>query len=144
MKIHPIHPDEIMIYWSNVADRLSRALLHGAGESKLCDWHKSLVNGTSQLWILTTDDLSEIVGVVLTQILTYARHKTLHVVLHEANDFKSIAHLHADLERFALEQGCIAIEQWGRRGWAKTLPKEIPGYKEAYVVMRKELNNASN
>lgn len=130
-----------MIYWPNVADRLARALLHGAGESKLCDWHKSLVNGNSQLWLLTTDDLNTIVGVVLTQILVYARHKTLHIVLHESDDFKAIASLHAELERFAREQGCVAVEQWGRRGWAKTLPKEIPGYQEAYIVMRKELIN---
>jgi hypothetical protein len=31
------------------------------------------------------------------------------------------------------------VEQWGRPGWAKVLPKLIPGFEQAYVVMRKNI-----
>jgi hypothetical protein len=132
MRVRPVLPEGIMHVWPLVQERLQRALNHGVGESTLADWHKSLVNGASQLWVI--DHEEAIVGAVLTQILTYVRHKTLQIVLFEATK-----PLHADLEKFAMDNQCVAVEQWGRRGWARVLPTQVPGYEEAYVVMRKKL-----
>ncbi len=44
------------------------------------------------------------------------------------------------VEKFAKENRCIAVEQWGRAGWTKILPKKIPGFKTVYHVMRKDIN----
>jgi hypothetical protein len=47
--------------------------------------------------------------------------------------------LFSTLEEFAKDAGCVAVEQWGRPGWAKVLPQLIPGFEQAYVVMRKNI-----
>jgi len=72
-------------------------------------------------------------------VLHYAQHKTLHIIAFSGEDFKQQAQVFPTVEQFAKGLGCKAIEQWGRQGWAKVLPEYVPGFKQAYVVMRKEL-----
>lgn len=138
MKIRLVMPDEIAMTWNNYVPLITSALDHGCGETKLSEYLRRLMAMEAQLWAISNGD-DELIGVGLTQFLNYSTHKTLHIVGCAGIDWPQWAHLHSVVESFAIKGGAIAVEQWGRPGWTKVLPKLVPGYKPVYQVMRKEL-----
>jgi len=38
-------------------------------------------------------------------------------------------------ESFAIDNGCAALELWGRKGWKKMLPE----WNDSYIVYTKEI-----
>lgn len=133
----PLPVDNVLEYWPYLDRRLQQALEHSVGESTLTDWLRALLNGNAQLWPFFVDD--HIHGAGLTQFINYNRCRTLHVVLIQVDDFAKYGPwCWQVLEEFGKANNCIAAESWGRPGWAKTLPKLIPGFKPAYQVMRKD------
>jgi hypothetical protein len=138
MKIILLTPDEAVQYWSTLSTYFEKVIEHGQGESTLTDYLRKVLNNYAQCWALVSEDY-KIVGAGLTEIINYSQHKTLHIIAYSGDDFDSQAKVFSTVEEYAKNMGCKAIEQWGRSGWAKVLPKYVPGFKEAYVVMRKDL-----
>jgi len=137
--IRLVLPHEVGDIWHRVSDRLQGALEWGVHESTLHDWLVALINMRAQLWLLIDKKEEKLIGVILTQFLEYKQHKTLHVILFQADNFKAIGHHIATLEEFARTNGAIALEQWGRPGWSRHLPRNQPGWELAYHVMRRPL-----
>ena len=137
MNITLLSPEEALKWWPTLSEELTRGLEKGQGESTLTDYMKKILNNHAQCWVLLKDN--KIVGAGLTEVLTYSQHKTLHIIVYAGTDFEEQAQVFPTIELFAKSQGCKAIEQWGRPGWAKVLPQYVPGFKQAYVVMRKEI-----
>jgi hypothetical protein len=144
--LHLLLPDAVGEYWHLVKDRLQQAISHGTGESTLADWLKALANGNAQLWILLEEGLptaneaeikAALRGALITQFLNYNRYRTLHLVMLQSDDFSQSAPQYHLLEAFGKRNNCVAIEQWGRPGWARALPKYVPGFKLSYHVMKK-------
>jgi len=138
MKIILLTPDQTVQHWSIISGYLNKVIEHSQGESTLTDYLKKILNEYVQCWAVVDNDLN-IIGVGLTQYLQYSQHKTLHIIAFSGSDFEEQSKVFPTVEQFARDSGCKAIEQWGRPGWAKVLPKYVPGFKEAYVVMRKDL-----
>lgn len=138
MKIRIVGAEELTLTWGRYTDLLLRALSHGCNETPLHSYLARLLNQQAQLWAVE-DGSGQLQGVVLTQFLDYQTHQTLHIVACAGVEFDKWAHLHSVIESFAIKNKAVAVEQWGRPGWAKVLPKLIPGYKAVYQVMRKEL-----
>lgn len=138
MKIIILTPDQALKHWVILSGLFSKVLEHGQGESTLTDYMKKILNEMAHCWAVL-DDNNCIVGAGLTQYLQYAQHKTLHIIAFSGDNFEEQSKVFPTVEQFARDSGCQAIEQWGRPGWAKVLPKYVPGFKEAYVVMRKDL-----
>jgi hypothetical protein len=138
MKTRIVLPDELVQTWDRYVDLLNSALKHGCGETSLAEWLRRLMAMQAQLWAVETEE-GNLKGVALTQFIDYGNHKTIHLVLCAGADWPEWAHLHKDVEDFGSRNGCIAVEQWGRAGWARQLPKFLPGYRAVYQVMRKDL-----
>jgi hypothetical protein len=137
MNINLLTPDLVTENWHLLKEPLKQALDHGVGESNITDWLKKALNWQAQIWIVTTD-LNLIVGVGLTQFIQYSQHKTLHIVCY-TGEWREFSEQFTVVEKFGKDNGCKAIEQWGRPGWSKVLPKIIPGFETVYHVMRKEI-----
>jgi hypothetical protein len=137
MKIRLLHPEEVLKEWLVLSPLIQEALDKGQGENTLLDHMKRLLNFSTHCWLITNDE--EVKGVILTEFLQYTQHKTLHIITLSGNDFELWVHLYPTIEQFAKDAECKAIEQWGRPGWAKVLPKLVPGFEQAYVVMRKNI-----
>jgi len=129
--------EQALHYWPTISPILLRARDKGQEESSMTDYMKKILNGVAQCWVVLEGD--QIIGAGLTEIIYYAQHKTLHIILFAGSDFEEQSKMFPVVEQYAKDSGCKAIEQWGRAGWAKTLPKYVPGFKQAYVVMRKDL-----
>ena len=138
MKIIILTPEQALTHWVTLSELFSKVIEHGQGESTLTDYMKKILNEMAQCWaVLDNNDC--IVGAGLTEYLQYSQHKTLHIIAFSGSNFEEQSKVFPTVEQFARDSGCIAIEQWGRPGWAKVLPKYVPGFKEACVVMRKDL-----
>jgi hypothetical protein len=137
MIIHKTTPQEALQHWPTISQLLIKARDTGQEESSMTDYMQKILNGVAQCWVIIDED--QIIGAGLTEILNYAQHTTLHIILFAGSNFEEQSQMFPAVEKFAREQGCKAIEQWGRPGWAKVLPQYVPGFKQAYVVMRKDL-----
>jgi hypothetical protein len=137
MKITLLSPADALTWWPTLSEYLKKAMDTGQGESNLTDYMKKILNEQAHCWAIINDN--KIVGVGLTEILQYSQHKTLHIIAYSGDSFEEQANTFPHIEEFARKFGCSAIEQWGRPGWAKVLPQYVPGFKQAYVVMRKEI-----
>ena len=139
MKTILLVPDQVTEHWHQLKDHLKKAIDHGVGESTLTDYLKRLLAFQAQCWVVL-DEQENIKSVTLTQFLDYSTHRTLHIVATRGTDFEQWADQFYVVEKFAKENNCKAVEQWGRPGWSKILPKIIPGFETVYHVMRKEIN----
>lgn len=131
-------PGEVAEHWHLVKDYLKRALEHGAGESTLADYLAKIMNYQAQLWVVL-DEGQHVVAAGMTKFIQYSRHKTLHLVALGGDNLNDWGDTFSVVEQFARDNGCVAIEQWGRPGWSRVLPKIVPGFETVYHVMRKEL-----
>lgn len=138
MEIVMLPPELVLKHWFTISSLLEKALDKGQGETTLTDHMRNILNNDTHCWIIG-DDNYNIVGAGLTKINQYAEYKTLHIIVFSGNDIKEQSKVFPTVEEFARQIGCKAIEQWGRPGWAKELPKYVPGFKQAYVVMKKDL-----
>lgn len=132
-----VTPEQALEYWPTFSPMLKESLDHGVGESTLTDYMRKILSYDAQLWAFMDND--KLKGIGLTQFLNYATHRTLHIIACSGVDWKEWADQYYIVEQFAKENNCKAVEQWGRKGWAKVLPKYVPGFKEVYTVMRKDL-----
>jgi hypothetical protein len=137
MKITILSHAEILAHWNTLSVLLNKAIDQNCGEAKLEDYLRKVLNDEAQLWAIFDNDI--ITGAGVTEVLTYSKQKVFHIFLFAGIDFELQSQVFPIVEAFAKDCGCVAIEQWGRKGWAKTLPKYVPGFREVYTVMRKEL-----
>jgi hypothetical protein len=138
MKIILLSPQQALEHWPTISGLFAKVINHGQGESTLTGYMKKILNDMAHCWAVV-DESHNIIGAGLTQYLQYEQHKTLHIIAFAGSNFEEQSKVFPTVEEFAKQSGCKAIEQWGRPGWAKVLPKYVPGFKEAYVVMRKDL-----
>jgi hypothetical protein len=137
MHITQLTKEQTIENWPILSRYLRKVLEHGQGESTLTDYLTKVLVGVAQCWGVI--EHGTIVGVGLTEFLQYSQHKTLHIIAFSGSNFEEQSKVFPTVEQFAKDNGCKAIEQWGRPGWAKVLPQYVPGFKQAYVVMRKDL-----
>jgi hypothetical protein len=137
MHIQQLTKEQTVENWPTLSRYLRQVIEHGQGESTLTDYLTKVLINIAQCWAVVEG--GTIVGVGLTEFLQYTQHKTLHIIAFSGSNFEEQSKVFPTVEQFARDNGCKAIEQWGRQGWAKVLPQYVPGFKQAYVVMRKDL-----
>lgn len=92
-----------------------------------------------QLWVIFYQDTKEIIAVLTTEIVAYSNNRlSCFVVTLSGEGFSLYKHKIAEIEDWAAEQGCTAVEVFSRRGFTKYLARL--DYVESYVVLRKELH----
>jgi hypothetical protein len=140
MKTILLTPEQAVEDWHFLGDMLKESTDHGQGESTVVDYLRKILNHQAHLWVFVDEKTETIKGVGVTQFLSYSTHKTLHIIACSGVDWNEWADQYYIVEKFAKDNGCKAVEQWGRAGWSRILPKVIPGFEVVYHVMRKEIN----
>lgn len=74
---------------------------------------------------------------VVTEIIEYPRHKTLHFFLAGGN-LAELEKMYPVIEEWGRYEGCTAASLTGRPGWERTFLKR-EGWQSKLVVMTKEL-----
>jgi len=138
MKTILLTPDEAVEHWPTLSPLLQSSIDHGQEETTLTGYLRKVLNYQAQLWVFL-DDNNQLKGCGLTQFLEYSTHRTLHIIACAGVDWLEWADSYYIVENFARDNGCKRVEMWGRDGWLRRLPKVIPGWKQAYVVMSKDI-----
>lgn len=121
-----LHKQEIKKYLDKVLLKATEVTEHSVMEG--------IFKGNSQLW-LARDSKEEVVGIVVTYLVTYPTTKRLLIHLLGGDDIKEWVHTISSIEKWAESKGLEGIEIRGRKGWLKLLPD----YSCKTVLMIKEL-----
>lgn len=78
-------------------------------------------------------------SVVITEICSYPRRKTLNIWLAGGN-LREIEAMEPMILEWGRAQGCDTATFTGRRGWARTFLTRKAGWSEALVMFAKDLN----
>ena len=141
MNIRLVLPEEILSRWSEISPYIQEAIDKGQGENSLLDHARKLLHCNTHCWLIEDQD-NKLIGVGITEFMQYAQYKVLHIVTLTGKDFESWGGLvFPRIEGFAKAGGAAYVEQWGRTGWTKVLPKIVPGFEQTYVVMRKKIGD---
>lgn len=131
-------PAEIADQWHILKGYVGSALAHGVNETSIEEWLRRLLSFQAQLWVVKEEGVG-IKAVCITQFINYDTHRTIHIVTLSGEDYGMWADQLKVIEEFGKKHQCVAVEQWGRPGWSRMIPKYIPEFKTVYHVMRKEI-----
>ena len=95
---------------------------------------ENIFKGNSQLWLVKCNE-EEVVGIVVTNPVTYPTTKRLLIHLLGGTEIQKWVHNISTIEDWAKSKGLEGIEIRGRKGWLKLLPD----YSCKTVLMVKEL-----
>lgn len=119
--------------WAVLEPFVTQALdEHSGGRYLAADVYYSLTEQQRQIWVAM--DGTEILGVVVTEIINYPQLKAAVVFALAGKRFADWFEHVSIIEEWARSQGCAVIEMSGRRGWARRL-----AWRERWVGMERVL-----
>lgn len=138
MKLLMVRGADVDAAWPMIAGHLRTMIEANAdGDFSLGDIRHRVRNEQWDLWLVLDEDAGEILGVGAS----YVYHnegdlKVAQVPFFTGRDLKRWAHLFADFETWARNNGCQRIRIMARRGWGRILD----GFEQTHVRLDKELN----
>jgi hypothetical protein len=129
--IRGVQPGEMSELWPKVAPLVARALSYAAGDHTPETVRIDLEQRRRQLFI--TWPAAD--AILITAIEERPARKVLQVFALAGRLPKDWREALRNLETWAAEQGCAAIELQGRPGWTRRLPE----YRGRMITLRKEL-----
>lgn len=123
-------------FWHFAEPYVKRALDHTHGEVSFLDVKEACLNRGMQLWLIYSD--GRVVGAGTTELINYPQKLICRIMTLAGSQFDEWRQMaHDAIETWAMEQGCVAMESYTRRGF---VPKLIEmGYKHKYSVLHKSL-----
>jgi hypothetical protein len=120
-------------WWTMALPHIARVLKRGQGSYQPEDVKARCEAGVFQLWLCFEGNC---IAAVITEIAQYPRKKTCIVRMIGSTGLPMDWHERLrQIEFWAEDQGCSAMEVFGRAGWKRRLP----GYEFQQIVLRKEL-----
>lgn len=109
------------------------------------DWdedtiRKELQNRGLQLWLLAPPG-GAVNMMIITQIIDLGKSSVCHIVGVSGEDHKRYAaFIENVLAKWAMEQGCDALQGYAREGWTRTKDFKAQGWNKTAIVIRKNLH----
>lgn len=138
-----LKPEDVLKHWSNLSSHIEKALEHSGGEISLFDVAQAAINGQNHIWV--TFSGTELTTVIVTRFLEYQRTKMMQIMTCSGliEDWDGWTEHHRILEDFGKDNGCTAIEIWGRKGWGRRLrhltSRSGNTYAPLYYVYKMEI-----
>jgi len=127
-----VDPARVHELWPRVTHLIRRALERG-GFTDFAEVERDVRAGAALLWLVW--DGQAIVAAVVTELRSANRSKFCTIVACGGAQRERWLPLIGELEAFARAEGCAAMKIFGRRGWARALPR----YRIKSVVLEKAL-----
>jgi len=97
------------------------------------NFYEELTNGSMQLWVSIQG--KEVLACMITQIAPYPNKQVLRIIALGGVEMDKWIHFLPDIEHWAMNIGCTALEAWGRKGWLRILQD----WKCSYHILTKDL-----
>ena len=122
-QVYLVKPDDVQDLWFGVRPLIEKPLEHSEGAMTSSDVLRAVITNKFQLWV--GFDRDEIDTVLITQIISYPRHKILRIHTWATSTGYDFDIWYKDcveaLESFARYHDCTALEAWCRKGLARKL-----------------------
>lgn len=126
MEITPVENHQIDFLWSRVKPYFEQVAETTHGRFTANDIRQRVKTTKQQLWIAHEGE--EVYGFVITQCTDYPQMRCLVMHFTAGRElFKWKDAMLKTIQEFARNNGCEAIESFGRAGWAKVFKED--GYK---------------
>lgn len=115
-------PEEVLKLWPELEPHIEAALDHSVGEMTTFDVCLLALVEKVHIWV-TRDTDNALVSVIVTRFNTHMRGKHMQIMTcgGKIQGWDAWTAHHKTLETFARENGCSAIQIWGRKGWERRL-----------------------
>lgn len=132
--LHPVPAQEVGARWHLAEPWINEAIEIHALRDTVEAFRGLCAEGKAQLWLVIDGGVA---GAILTEVYDTTKGLTCHIIA-AAGSFLRHGDMSLDMiERWARAEGCVRIEETGRRGWLRALKRH--GWREAAVVMEKML-----
>lgn len=133
--IFTAQPDTIERLWDHALPHIERF----TSETMLAspeDIRRDVIAGSKQLWLV--EQSGHVVAVAITTIYGTMRGPICCIWAAAGTiGLAGIAEVMPDIEAWAIQVGCVAMEVRGRKGWAKVLD----GFEPTGVLLEKNLGS---
>ena len=117
--------------WPFVEKLITYALEYADGKYRVEHILQGIKDQKMQLWVVSGSQKG-VYSVCVTQVINYPAKKTMLILLCAGEHMAVWLHYINVLKDFAKANQCVAIEEYGRPGWAKYLGKL--GFKTIHTV----------
>ena len=125
-----VPPEDLHIIWNQVEPKIIKALDDCYTAKDILD---GLIQKRFQLFISWEDKVE---SAVITEIAQYPRKRILRYFLAGGKNLDNwLEPIQKEIEQFAKNNQCDAIEVAGRKGWSK----KLKGYEQKIYLFTKEL-----
>lgn len=128
MSVVRIKPTEVFDFWPAMREQVARALKYAKGETDLATILDNLQSGVYQGW---EHDGSYAV----TRLIDFPRYRVCRI-LYAGGKMQDTHPILGEIEGWAQQMGCKAVEIQGRPGWSR-----VTGYEPYSVLSRKEIEH---
>jgi len=138
-EIKQVVGEELLTRYGEIKKEIDKALEHSDGEWTSLQIVTAAIKDPSNFHIWDVIKNGKVVAVGSTRVIHYNNFTSLHIITLGGSDlYDDMPDLITDFEKMVKEYEHIDyLEYTGRRGFIKQLNKV--GWKEMYVVMRKNL-----
>jgi hypothetical protein len=131
-----IQPQDVEVLWRFAEPYVKRSLDHAYGEVIPEDLKQMCLKAQAQLWMIMKGN--RVAGAGTTQIVLHPQMKVCRIITLSGDEFPEwMDFAHMNLEMWAVNQGCVGMEAFVRRGFVPKL-REI-GYGHRTSVVYKTL-----
>jgi hypothetical protein len=128
-----IPPSFTPAIWNQALPLIEKVLTRGHGSYKARDVFERCKSGAYRLWMVWRE---KPIAAVVTEFCQYPQKRTCIIRMLGSDGMpEEWADLLSQIEVWAKDNGCSAMEVFGREGWKR----KLKGYELQQVVMRKEL-----
>lgn len=117
--------------WQKAREFLLPAIEQTHGTHTEDDVIVMILAGKLKLWLVEK-------GALVTEFVEYPRMRVCNVFL-GGGELDAVVDMHADVEKYAAENGCKRVTVCGRPGWHRVFGKNIDGYQCLGTSMYKDL-----
>lgn len=121
--------------WDRVEPFIVSACARSNGKYLPADVAKALLARDMQLWTSINGETVE--AILVTQIVNYPRKRVCQLLIATGEDAEHWTPFIEQIEEWAKEQGCQAVEPVPRPGWERILKRY--GYEKTHVFLWKDL-----
>lgn len=132
-----VPPDQIENWWPLCAGQLALGI-SWTHHASLDSVHERLLEQSAQLWLAILPAASRVLCSCVTDLrLWESGHKSCRLLLVGGGRLKLWRHLLLQIEDYAREEGCDAVEVVGRKAWERIFKDD--GYVHIETWIGKEL-----
>ena len=132
LQVNGVLSTQVLEVWDEVEPLVQKALEYSGGKYHSDDILNGIANQDMQLWVAYDDRIKTI---MVTEILNYPRKKVCGILIVAGERIDDLLWVDEITTKWAQEQGCDAIEFYGRAGWER----KLKNYYKVHTVMRKDL-----